>query len=85
MLEAFTDPPARCCYFTASETESPRFQRVAPDLSCLACARVLIRTSRPWACIAAEHTAGVDVGVLNLTGPEKMGLHGGGNATTFLI
>jgi hypothetical protein len=29
--------------------------------------------------------AGVDVGVLNLIGPEKMGLLGGGNATTFLI
>jgi hypothetical protein len=53
----------------------------------LALARVRARTDpypRPWACIAAEHTAGVDVG-LNLIGPEKMGLPGGGNATTFSI
>jgi hypothetical protein len=33
MLEAFTDPPARSCYFPASKTGMSRFQLVDPDLS----------------------------------------------------
>jgi hypothetical protein len=47
MLEAFTDPPARSCYFPASKTGMSRFQLVDPDLS--ACVRASASPRRIFA------------------------------------
>jgi len=84
MLEAFTDPPARSCYFPASKTGMSRFQLVDPDL----CARArgpeahFRRPSRLAHII--EHYQRRYSSALNLIGPGKIG-RCGGSATIFLV
>jgi hypothetical protein len=75
MLEAFTDPPARSCYFPASKTGMSRFQLVDPDLSTRACARGPEAHFRQPSRLAQiiEHYQRRYSSALNLIGPEKIG------------
>jgi hypothetical protein len=86
MLEAFTDPPARSCYFPASKTGMSRFQLVDPDLFARACAREPEAHFRRLSRLAhiIEHYQRRYSGALNLIGPGKIG-RCGGSATTFLV
>jgi hypothetical protein len=72
MVEAFADLPARSCYSPASETGSPRFQRVDPDLSSRARARGNPHPTRRRVLQLSIRPESMP-GVLNLIGPGKIG------------